>query len=336
MLKSPAAARLSPEEPSLRPITLSTDLRQISDLLELVFHEERRGGPGAPHPPGMGALGPLAPLVGLLAPFLPGVGGVIKGFVWTEAGRIVGNVNLNRSTWDRDTWIIGNVAVHPTHRRRGIGRELTEAALQLARQKQAKRVILDVRDDNEKAYGMYTGLDFQHRGGSRELYASSRRLREAGPVVRDSTRIDTRIEGREAWDLVVRTRDPDWRAVQGLRPSGYTAGFGGRLGRRLFAYLFGQVMASFGVRRSGVLVAWGGIRPHPGRLAHQIRVVTDPAFRGDVEQVLVDGLIRRLGRAVGLDVWVTLELAEAPAATALAGYGFEPVETLRRLSLDLR
>ncbi|RPJ49686.1 MAG: GNAT family N-acetyltransferase, partial [Chloroflexi bacterium] len=54
----------------------------------------------------------------------------LYGFVWEENGQIIGNLSLiplNRG--GRLVYLIANVAVHPDHRRRGIGRLLTQEAL---------------------------------------------------------------------------------------------------------------------------------------------------------------------------------------------------------------
>ena len=52
------------------------------------------------------------------------------------------------------------IIVDPEHQGRGLGRQLTKAGEQWARALGAKRMLLEVRDDNESAIAMYTRLGF--------------------------------------------------------------------------------------------------------------------------------------------------------------------------------
>ncbi len=89
----------------------------------------------------------------------------IHGFIWEEEGVPVGLVNLARRR-ESDDWVIGNVAVLPQHRRRGIARQLVRAAIELARERGARRITLDVLADNVPAYALYTKLGFEHYASS--------------------------------------------------------------------------------------------------------------------------------------------------------------------------
>jgi [ribosomal protein S18]-alanine N-acetyltransferase len=53
-----------------------------------------------------------------------------------------------------------NVATHPSHRRRGIGRSLVDATIEFARAKKATHVRLEVRRSNESALRMYRPAGF--------------------------------------------------------------------------------------------------------------------------------------------------------------------------------
>jgi len=88
----------------------------------------------------------------------------LSGLVWEENGKIVGNVSLVAHNYKgRKITLIANVATHPDYRRRGIGRALTERAMAQARQKGAKELWLQVRDDNPTAIKIYKDLGFIER-----------------------------------------------------------------------------------------------------------------------------------------------------------------------------
>jgi [ribosomal protein S18]-alanine N-acetyltransferase len=67
---------------------------------------------------------------------------------------------------------IHNVAVHPTHRRRGLARRLLTTALDDAARGGATTAHLDVRASNSAAIALYLGLGFQPAGRRRDYYAS--------------------------------------------------------------------------------------------------------------------------------------------------------------------
>jgi len=142
--------------PQMRTIRLPGDLHAIADLVELCFEatldddgrrfirQMRRAGSQRGRYPGMG---------GLLPP--------VKGYVWVEDGKIVGNINLIPVRIEHQrAFLIANVAVHPDHRRRGIASTLTEAALALAESRGIRRTALQVDADNLEAQSLYRPYGF--------------------------------------------------------------------------------------------------------------------------------------------------------------------------------
>lgn len=85
----------------------------------------------------------------------------LYGFVWEEGGHIVGNLSLI-PIYRRGKifYLIANVAVHPNFRRRGIGRQLTQTAVDHLRQRGIDSAWLQVRDDNPGAQNLYRSLGF--------------------------------------------------------------------------------------------------------------------------------------------------------------------------------
>jgi ribosomal protein S18 acetylase RimI-like enzyme len=88
----------------------------------------------------------------------------LGGFVWVEAGQVVGNLSLVPFFHQgQRIYLIANVAVAPDYRRQGIAQVLTEAAIEKCRQRRVNRVWLQVRDNNPAAFGLYTKMGFSPR-----------------------------------------------------------------------------------------------------------------------------------------------------------------------------
>jgi predicted GNAT family acetyltransferase len=110
----------------------------------------------------------------------------LAGYVWEEGGKIIGNVSLVFQVHQgRKLALIANVATHPNYRRHGIGRTLTERAVLGARQKGAREIWLQVRDDNPTAIGIYADLGFVERA-RRTTYHSRSALTNAAPTPGES------------------------------------------------------------------------------------------------------------------------------------------------------
>lgn len=63
-----------------------------------------------------------------------------------------------------------NIAVSPSARKRGIGRQLLEALMQIAEQKNIQRIILEVRSSNEPAQTLYRMMGFEEIAVRKDFY----------------------------------------------------------------------------------------------------------------------------------------------------------------------
>jgi GNAT superfamily N-acetyltransferase len=125
----------------------------------------------------------------------------LTGFVWEDGGRIIGNVSMipyNRR--DKRVILIANVATHPDYRRRGIGRQLTDAAMKHARERHVDEIWLHVREDNPGAITLYEDLGFKERFRRTTYHSSS-----SAPVMQAVQ--GTQIRSRYASDW---PRQRDW------------------------------------------------------------------------------------------------------------------------------
>jgi ribosomal protein S18 acetylase RimI-like enzyme len=101
------------------------------------------------------------PLIRLLTFVSPVLRDILRGYFWVdETGHPVGSAIIQRMGSSR-TWVIGNVAVLPSHRRQGIGRKLLQASLEMIRSRGGERAWLEVVKGNLPAYEMYLDLGFK-------------------------------------------------------------------------------------------------------------------------------------------------------------------------------
>jgi len=150
-------------EPNLRPFQLRRDLLAVADLVELCF-ADRLDADGKTYVQQMRTAARNARLLGWAASTVDRVSMPMGGFVWWENSILVGNLSLLPvSAMSTRSYLIANVAVHPDHRRRGIARALTEAALEFIRARNVKWSWLQVDDDNPAALNLYLNLGFKEQ-----------------------------------------------------------------------------------------------------------------------------------------------------------------------------
>jgi ribosomal-protein-alanine N-acetyltransferase len=104
--------------------------------------------------------------------------------VATDDGRVSGYAGLAVNPPD-EAWV-QNIAVRRGAQRRGLGRVLLEALLAEARQRRARRVLLEVAVDNVAAQKLYADYGFEPVGLRRGYYQPSNT--DALVMLREETR----------------------------------------------------------------------------------------------------------------------------------------------------
>lgn len=74
----------------------------------------------------------------------------------------------------QDEMSVQNLGVHPSHRRRGLGRRLVSIAMAEALFRGARVALLEVRRSNDPARRLYSELGFEPCGERRDYYARPR------------------------------------------------------------------------------------------------------------------------------------------------------------------
>ena len=110
-------------------------------------------------------------------------------------GRLVGYLVVSRYV---DAWHIMNLAVHPSHRRRGIAKRLLAELFALTADDARRGFTLEVRISNAVAISLYQQTGFRSTGVRRGYYTDNREdaliMWKDPPVSSDSARRD--YEGR--------------------------------------------------------------------------------------------------------------------------------------------
>lgn len=201
----------------LRPVNLYRDLAGIADLIEVCFASTLDAG-GRAAIQEMRAVSRSRLLLRLLARFGQAVP-FMRGIVWIEGDRVIGNVSVSPAGYG-DGWIIANVAVYPEYRQRGIARQLMQAALEMVA-RQGRFATLQVDADNPPARHLYETLGFQEQ----RIFTRWRRmshLRLPDLPCNLPVRPLARLEARKLVDLANRVR-PNSRGGMGwLRPTRIT------------------------------------------------------------------------------------------------------------------
>ena len=147
----------------IRSLNPNNDLKAIADLIELSFKETIDED-------GLDYIRYLRRLARDTSNLYFGVSKTphtfspIQGYVYEVDGRIVGNLSMIPFHKGADfIYLIANVAVHPEFRRKRIAFDLTARALKHGREKSAKSIWLQVRDDNPPAITLYEQMGFKER-----------------------------------------------------------------------------------------------------------------------------------------------------------------------------
>jgi len=147
----------------IRPLDVRRDLLPVADLIELCFRNTMDKD-GREYVRQIRRAANNFSSLRWIAGANERVSFPLHGYVWEDEGQVVGNLSLipfyRRGKW---RYLIANVAVHPNYRRRGIGRKLTEKALEHIRDHGVPSAWLQVRDDNPIAYNLYCSLGFIER-----------------------------------------------------------------------------------------------------------------------------------------------------------------------------
>jgi GNAT superfamily N-acetyltransferase len=108
--------------------------------------------------------------------------------LFTEAGRLVGVMDVIRDHPKPDAWWLGLVLLHPAYRRRGVGTRIVRSFMSWVTAAGAKEVYLAVKEQNEMAYRFWSRMGFTvvevrpPKGLGAKESATTVMKRETGPA----------------------------------------------------------------------------------------------------------------------------------------------------------
>ncbi len=326
-----SAARRRIPFSGLRPIDVSHDLAPIANLIDEAFRDDMDPS-GERAVREMRAMGRWAFLFGWMDRVAPPGEGMAPGFVWIEDERVVGNVSVRRMGSLGRGWIVGNVAVSPAWRRRGIGRALMQAAIDLARRQRGDWIALQVRSDGEAAKNLYLSLGFRETGETiqyrRARYAAV--AQPESPVEGQLRRGRVSDTGR-IYALAQAAIPEALRWAEPLRRGDFWMGFDRSLGNWLSGRHEGWWVIDSSLGITGAAHLEIPRPPYDGRL----RVWVTPAQQGRCEDRLIRAALSSVGDAPRRPITATLPAAQSAARAALEAAGFEAHRRLTHMRLDL-
>jgi ribosomal-protein-alanine N-acetyltransferase len=255
---------------------------------------------------------------------------VTPGFVWEQDGRLVGNVSLRRAA-TAGGFFVGNLAVLPGWRRKGIGLRLMKAALDEVVKQGGRWVGLEVRVGNDPARELYERLGF------REVGSTPRMVRPAGlalepelprsPLLRRGRGGDRRA----LFELLCSLVPFEQRMLLEMAPSRYDPGWE----RTLDHWLVGQRRSWWVVDEAGNMPGAVWALRDRGQRPNQLEVLVARDARGRFESLLVQRGLASLGRG-GAKAVETVVAASSPALVgALRDAGFSEMFALVQMQLEI-
>lgn len=313
-------------------MNVSHDLVPVADLIAAAFKDDM-DPVGERSVREMRSLGRWAFLFGWLNAIAPPGEGMVPGFVWVEDEHIVGNTSVRLISRYRRGWLIGNVAVAPGWRRRGIARSLMQAAIDMARQNQGDWIVLQVRSDSTPARNLYLSFDFKELGETIQYRRAHFTATQPSELLAEGQlRRGRASDIGKIFALAKRTIPDELRLTEPLRRSSFWMG----LDRSLSNWFNGRSEAWWVIDTSSGVLGAAHIEvpraPNEGRL----RIWVAPERQGMYETSLTHAALTSISHTSPVPIMAHVIGQQQATSAALESSGFEEHRRLTHMRLKLK
>ena len=296
------------------------------DLMELAFAEDeaREGRSIRDETNGIRS---MLPFLKLMMKVAPGMEDRFYALVWEINGQFVSLVTVSQQGNDKGRWYIFNVSTHPDYRGRGLARRMVNAAIDHIRSRGGKRILLDVRSDNEPAYNLYRSLGFLHLESNGEFKGSVRQATDQTLPGGYSSRPLKSGEWQPRYELERRLATPEMNSVCPPTPDQFQSG-------RFMRGIEAVMLRVQGFKAKRLLVEQAGqpvgfldctIRVK-GDSPHRLSLTLDPAHAAVAAPLIA--------RALKMCADRRPDRAEHPVLVALGTHHTQPIAHLRQLGFE--
>jgi GNAT superfamily N-acetyltransferase len=233
------------------------------------------------------------PIIRIAQAIAPVLRDLIDGVVWEEGGRIVGTTFVQR-LGSTSTWYVMGVGVVPEFRRRGLARQLMQAAIDLVRERGGSQVILNVIEGNVPAVALYEDLGMEIYDGSYEFVLKTNSLKESHELPGGYTQAELDFfDWEPRFNLEKRITPEKVAQYDAIEPNRYKHPW-------VLKLLMPLVMWAQGIRRQGfkvsapdgtLVAAVGLIMPTRSSGPGRIRSRLDPA-QGQLASIVLARCLR--------------------------------------------
>ncbi|MFP3895579.1 MAG: GNAT family N-acetyltransferase [Anaerolineales bacterium] len=258
---------------------------------------------------------------------------ILRGYVWIEENRVVGNVSL--SSESDAVWRLSNVAVLPDFRGRGIAGHLVDRGIEHAKHHNVRYLILEVKPDNAVALNLYRHRGFEAFETLDEMYLS----RASWPVFLEPFEEDVRpvqaSDAHELYRLMLSSVSPERQRFFPVHAREFRRGFWQRLLQYVRLAFKDELLYELVGEHEQNIVAYGRAIAHLFHGPHELKIHVRPDQRGEWERKLARGLLWGLHALPRSRVRARIPAHHREAVEALEILGFESVRILKQMFLDL-
>lgn len=259
----------------------------------------------------------------------------LLGYLWEEDGEAVGLVTISRRGRGKN-WQIESLGVLPEYRRRGIGRELAEAALALMRTRGGTFVVQSVPDGNLPVIELYKAVGLE-KFSEVEDFTGTFDQAPPLPKVPDGYRhkVVPMRDWKTGYDLTIQVTPALVQEFDPVTKDRFYISPGTRFLAQIFAKMRGTLVEDFALieTATGEVQAMGYLRAEGKRGRHSLGVVASEEHADLVPFLLDYALYVALNLSTDTEVEVSLPEWREFAREELLAKGFQPGQRWYRMGM---